>query len=236
MNGDKSLFKKYFFLIFVLTFSGCQTLETQVPRVVSDVTIFHEFTPKNDETIFVLGAHESMNSSLEFKSYKQKIEGKFIENGISTVSSNEVADYIAVVNYGIDDGTTTTQISTTPIIGQTSGGTTTHSGSIYSSGGYSSYSGSSYSYPTYGIVGTSTNSYNVTVYNRVLTIDIFRNTKSNNVSNPTKVWEGQLKSSGSCGNINEVIDELIEAMFINFPGVSGNTERVEITYAQLNVR
>ena len=224
---------RIFSLLLVSMFvAGCQTTEPQIPRVVSEVTIFHEFTPDAGDAVFVTGAHDIMNSSLEFKSYRQQIENKLVENGVSTVSEESAAQYIAVVNYGIDDGTTTTQITSTPIFGQTGGGSTTHSGSVYSAGGLSSYSGTSYTYPTYGIVGSSTSSYDITTYKRVLTLDIFSRPKDLNSTNYTKVWEGKLNSVGTCGNINEVIDELIAAMFTNFPGVSGTTETIEITYAQ----
>ena len=214
--------KKFFLLILPLLFA-CQT--TQTPRVVSDVTVFHSFYPEASETLYIKAAHQELDESLEFAAYKKKFEFQFVQAGIQIVSEENVSDYVAVINYGIDDGTTTTQVGSVPIFGQTGGGYTTHSGSVYSGGGFGSYSGSSYSYPTFGVVGSSSYSYNLTTYKRIVTMDIFKKNLGNEMQ---KVYEAKVSSTGSCGQIGEVIDEIISALFYDFPGVSGSTETIEI--------
>ena len=114
-----------------------------------------------------------------------------------------------------------TSLVSTPIYGQTGGGTTYTSGTVSTySGGYGSYSGTSYTMPTYGVVGSSTSSVQSTVYKRQLAIDIVE-ASSVDADNPSKVYEGRLNSAGSCGAMTEVMDELIEALFIKFPNDSG---------------
>lgn len=220
------IFIRMFVIFLMLPFLfACQT--TQTPRVISDRTLFHSFYPSGTEAVYIKAAHQELDNSLEFAEYKKKIEFQFVQAGIQTVSDESAADYVAVVNYGIDDGTTTTQVGSVPLFGQTGGGYTTHTGSVYSGGGgYGSYSGSSYTYPTFGIVGSSSYSYNVTQYKRILTMDIFQKVEN---TNPEKVYEAKVVSKGSCGQIGEVIDEIIAALFFDFPGVSGSSETIEIT-------
>ena len=220
----ENFFKTKFVLLILPFLFACQTTET--PRVVSDVTVFHSFYPEISETLYIKAAHQELDDSLEFAAYKKKFEFQFVQAGIQIVSEENVSDYVAVINYGIDDGTTTTQVGSVPLFGQTGGGYTTHSGSIYSGGGFGTYSGSSYSYPTFGVVGSSSYSYNVTTYKRVVTMDIFKKNLENQIE---KVYEAKVSSTGSCGQIGEVIDEIIAALFSDFPGVSGSSETIEIT-------
>ena len=49
-----------------------------------------------------------------------------------------------------------------------------------------------------------------------------------NGDEPKKVYEAKISSSGSCGMLNEVIDEIIAALFLDFPGNSGSSETIEI--------
>ena len=173
-----------------------------------------------NKTIAVVGYPEETNTSLEFGRYRSKFEQKFIAVGFS-IAPAETANYIAFVSYGVDTGTSVTSLVSTPIYGQTGGGTTYTSGTVSTySGGYGSYSGTSYTMPTYGVVGSSTSSVQSTVYKRQLAIDIVE-ASSVDADNPSKVYEGRLNSAGSCGAMTEVMDELIEALFIKFPNDSG---------------
>jgi hypothetical protein len=173
-------------------------------------------------TIAVIAADESVNQSLEFQLYKTKIEQRLAAAGygIAPISS---ADQIALVAYGIDTGQTSAV--STPIFGQTGGGTSYHSGTVYGSGGSASYSGTSYSMPRYGVVGSYTGSQ--TTYGRAIAIDIVNMPK--NKTEPVKsLYQGRVISRGSCGAIAEVFDEMLEIMFKNFPGVSGKSQTLEV--------
>ncbi len=46
---------------------------------------------------------------------------------------------------------------------------------------------------------------------------------------PEKIYEGRLTSKGSCGQIIQVMDEFIEALFEGFPGKSGEGKRIVIS-------
>ena len=207
-------------LLALVMLSGCAV----APVVHVQVSNFSNLTiPLSNQTISVVGFPEEINSSLEFQSYRQKFERKLIEAGFSLASPDN-ADFVAFISYGIDTGSEKTELISTPVYGQTGGGTTYTSGtvSLYG-GGYGSYSGTSYTMPTFGVVGSSTSSVNYTVYKRQIAMDIV-DVSTLDSDEPDKVFEGRLVSSGSCGIMNEVIDELIEAMFSKFPTGSGVVE------------
>lgn len=85
--------------------------------------------------------------------------------------------------------------------------------------------------PTYGVVGSSTGS--ATRYNRAIALDIVE-ASSFKKGNPKKVYQGRTKSKGSCSVIVEVFDEMLEAMFIGFPGENGRNRKQVISPAIFN--
>jgi hypothetical protein len=194
------------FLMVLFVVTGCVT------RVVSNVTTFSNL-PANyvGSTIAVVAYPPEKNEGLAWRNHRTIFENELRKKGFR-VTNAEAPDYVAIVSYGIDDGTTTTSLVSTPVYGQTGGGTTTHSGTISSySGGYSSYYGTSYTQPTYGIVGTRTSTVSETVFKRAVTVNIEdHRTKE-------RVFEGTLKSGGSCRNMMYILPYLTSAMFQKFP-------------------
>ena len=205
-------------LLLMAVLAGCST-----SRVVSNNTAFYvdNYSPRG--SITVVSGETEVNNSLEFAAYKKKFESRLSMAGYAIEKDPDKADYIALVAYGIDDGNTSTV--STPIFGQTGGGTTYSSGTVSSSSSSASYSGTSYTMPTYGVVGSSTGS--VTKYNRAIALDIV-DAKSFKDGKPKKVYEGRTKSTGSCSVIVEVFDEMLEAMFTDFPGENGRNSKHEI--------
>lgn len=202
----------------LLLMTGCMS------NVRTTTTIFHAPGHEARGAIFVTAADKKAKGSLEFQSYRSKIEAKLANNGYRTVNSANEADFIAIVSYGIDTGKTS--LVSSPVFGQTGGGTTYSSGSVYGYGGSASYSGTSYTMPTYGIVGSATDS--VTEYTRSIAIDIL-DAKSLKRGKVKKKYELRAKSTGSCPVIAEVFDEILEAMFKEFPGVSGKSRTIEVS-------
>jgi hypothetical protein len=196
-------------LLLLVYLSGCATIDATTTRF---------YTPdyKNNGTISVLASAAEVNNSLEFAFYKPKIEKALASNGYTIVSSTSEAKYVALVAYGIDEGGQTGVVST-PIFGQTGGGTTT----------FSSYGASYYTMPTYGIVGSSTQS--ISRYSRAIAIDIVE-TATIKEGKPKKVFEIRTKSVGSCSSIAGVFDDMLKAMFIDFPGENGKAISVTLQY------
>jgi len=195
------------FLMVLFVVTGC----AQVWQVISNVTTFSNL-PANyvGSTIAVVAYPPEKNESLAWRNHRTIFENELRKKGFR-VTNAKAPDYVAIVSYGIDDGTTTTSLVSTPVYGRTGGGTTTHSGTISYSGGYGDYYGTSYTQPTYGVVGTSTSTVSETVFRRAVTVNIEdHRTKE-------RVFEGTLKSGGSCGNMTAILPYLTSAMFQKFP-------------------
>jgi hypothetical protein len=207
-----------FLFLMTAILAGCMTGRVQTNNVA-----FYQpdFTPLG--TIWVIAADAEVNSSLEFATYKRKIEEKLSIVGYEIASSADRADHIAFVAYGIDTGESATR--STPVFGQTGGGTTYSSGTANTSEGSIFYSGSTYSMPTYGVVGSVNQS--VAMYNRVIALDIV-GAASLRDGAPQKIYEGRTTSTGSCGVITEVFDEMLDAMFQGFPGENGRNRRLVV--------
>ena len=196
---------------------GCETLTTQ-PAVNINYTAFFADQYMPEGVIAVRSGDANLANSLEFQSYKTKFESKLASVGYTIASSENEADYIAFVTYGIGNGETKT--GSVPIIGQTGGGSTYTSGTVYGAGGSATYNANSYSMPTYGVVGSRTVSSRR--YTRAIAMDIVK-ADSLASDSPTKVYEGRAKSTGSCNVIVEVFDEILEAMFIDYAAVNGRS-------------
>lgn len=196
---------------FMIT--GCAVVGSYVE---ANATSFYvdDFQPRG--LINVVAADPEMNRSLEFAHYKQRFEAQLAANGYSITQDAGKADYVALVTFGIDDGSSKTV--STPIFGQTGGGTTYTSGVVSGTGGTATYSGSSYTMPSYGVVGVATGSQ--TTYKRAIALDIV-DAPSLRAGEPKTVYEGRIKSEGSCNVIVEVFDEMLQVMFTDWPGESG---------------
>lgn len=205
-------------VIILALLSGCATVSTTT-------TTFYAPEYKNAGTIAVVASEAVVNRSLEFTHYKKQFEEKLAANGYIIVDNPSEAQYIGFVAYGIDDGKSS--IVSTPLFGQTGGGTTYSTGTVYGSGGSATYSGTSYTMPSYGVVGSVASSQ--TMYTRAIALDIV-DAKSLKKGNAKKVYEARAKSAGSCSVIAGVFEEMLEAMFKDFPGINGKVRTVKVPY------
>jgi Domain of unknown function (DUF4136) len=207
-------------IVTISLLAGCASIQ---PGVETTTTIFYSGQYQQRGTIAVSSINATTDNSLEFRAYKTRIEAQLAAVGYTITERANHPDFVALVSYGIDNGTTSQ--TSAPIYGQTGGGTTYSSGSVYGSGGSGSYQGSTYTMPTYGIIANSTRT--DTTYNRAIAIDIVE-ASSLQSENPQKQYEMRAKSSGSCGVFGEVFDEMLQAMFKDFPGKNGKGRTVSV--------
>ncbi len=197
--------------------SGCAFIQTTS-------TPFHGEGHYQRGTITVLPLDKEQANSLQFRNVSQHLLRKLSEQGYTPVSSSSKPEFIAFITYGIDSGKVVN--SSVPIYGQTGGGASFTSGNITnSSGRMSSFNATTTTMPTYGIVGSMPIS--TREYKRDVNIDIYRNVPSNA---PTKVYEIRAFSSGSCGNINAVVNSILDGIFRNFPGQNGQSRRIQVEW------
>jgi len=201
--------------------SVCLLLQACAPQIQSHVTKFHDNFETNKS--FVVLPTDKQENNLEYKQIAASVAAQLEQHGL-TPRPESKADYAAFVSYGIDDGKMVT--GAVPIMGQTGGGTTYHSGTVNSYGrGFGSYSGTSYTPATFGVVGMVPVSNKQ--YTRFLRLDIY-DLKSSR-KDPKKVFEGTVKSEGSTGVFSAVSDCLIQALFQDFPGLNGKTTDITLS-------
>jgi hypothetical protein len=214
------VFMLRFFMIALISFfgAGCATVQTTS-------TPFHGDGHFQRGTISVAPLNSEQASSLQFQNVSNHLLRRLAEKGYTPVSSGSTAQFTAYVTYGIDSGRTVT--GAVPLYGQTGGGTSVTTGNIIgNTGRISSFNATTTAMPTYGIVGVIPTSSRE--YRRELNIDIYRNI----AGRPTnKVYEIRAFSTGSCGNINSIILNIIDGAFRNFPGESGRSRRAEIEWS-----
>ena len=204
-------------IAILLALSGCGSF------VETSSTTFHGENHAVRGTISVMPIDKSQEGSLEFKTVSGYLLKKLSESGYIP-SSNPQSKYVAYITYGIDTGSTT--MTSVPIFGQTGGGTSYSSGTVNSGARYGTYSGTTTTMPTYGMVGAMAMSGKE--YRRAVNIDIFRSEPN---KAPEKVYELKGISSGSCGNVNSILFNIIDGMFKNFPGESGKSKAVNIPWS-----
>ena len=217
-----SMVRNCIVVLVVLGIAGCAFNQSNVSR-------FHKLDSSHSQaTVTVLPANKTIAGSIEYSIYKEKLESHLTSQGFRVVSpnSNIKAQLTALLNYGIDTGNIVTEAYSIPVWGQTGISSSYTSGSVQMYGNYGSISATTHYMPTYGITGYNTGTVSNTVYTRVLQLDIF-DTHPDPAS-PRKIYESKVVSKGACSTINLVVDEMLAAMFKNFRGVSGGSERVTV--------
>ena len=204
--------------IKILSLVALASVLTSCATVKSDVTRFHTLPPKGNGQTFTIHPVSSRNP-LEFGTYAARAASHLEKYGWIQTNPGS-ADYTVLIDYKM--GGSHEHHGEVPIMGQTGGGTTYHSGSVNTYGTYGStygsYSGTSYTPATFGVVGSEP--YSVTVHDRYLDMKIRdRGGRS--------VFEGRVVSTGSSADIAAVLPQMIDSLFTKFPGESGTTKRVE---------
>jgi hypothetical protein len=189
--------------------------------VETSSTSFHGPEHINRGSVAVLPIDKTQEDSLEFRAVSEYLAKKLVEKGYVEAATGTKSQYSAFITYGIDSGTTT--VSTLPIYGQTGGGTTYSSGTVSGYGQISNFSGMTTTMPTYGMIGAVP--VRSTQYKRRVNIDIWRNEPK-----PVKVYEIRGLSSGSCGNISGILRNIIDGIFVNFPGENGRSKSVNTSW------
>jgi hypothetical protein len=167
----------------------------------------------------VIAPLKDQEDSLEWKSYADRVKAQLVQKGFRDAPLED-ADLVVFLNYGIDSGKQV--ISSYPIYGQTGVRSSYTTGTVTTYGNMGYVSGTSYNTPTYGVVGSGTAS--STRYGRYLRLEMM-DKKSLADGKLKKVYEAEVKSEGSSGQIAAVMPAMIKSLFEDFPGKSGSTRR-----------
>lgn len=186
--------------------------------VQSNYTKFDNLPGSLTGTTVVFYPYDEQVGSAQWEAYARKVAARLAGYGVQRIEDIRTADYAAFLSYGTGDTRTTS--GSMPIFGQTGGGTSTFSGTIYGGGSLYGYSGSSYTQPTYGVTGYIPYTVSQTdKFFSVRLIDMQRSTQDHIVA----AYEGSVISSGTERSFPEVADCMIGALLENFRG-SGTDE------------
>lgn len=171
----------------------------------SDVARFHKLPAASGESFLIVAKDEAKDGSLEFEQYAGLIRARLMDAGYSPVTEG-TPELVVEVDYRISDGEEKIKSRPRASIGF----------------GFGHYSYHHYSHPFWpGYGAYASDIYSVTVYTRILEMDIVR-------ADGEKLFEGHAVSIGRDNKMPEIMPYLVQAMFTNFPGESGVTKVVEI--------
>lgn len=198
--------------------SGCAA------TVKTDINSFH--TPdfsRGKVALAVIPADRQFENSLEFNHYRAKLEKRLEAQGFTIVASEKDARYLAMLGYHISDGEV--EVTSSPVVGQVGYDPVSYASVIHHADGSASYVRQTHWVPSFGIVGSTTQAY--TRFTTLVTLDIVDNAQISD-GEPAKVFELKARSTGSCGIVSRIFDEMLEAIFSDFPGENNRVARVSV--------
>lgn len=201
-------------IVLVATLAGCATLQGSVSR-------FHVLT--TSPQAFVIIPIRDQQDSLEFKSYANLVRQALQARGWRE-GTLDAADVAIFFQYSISQGR---QVAFSyPIFGQVPTGTSITTGTVSTFGNTSNIYATTTGQTTTGIVGSGLGS--TTEFDRALRVLMFSLPAYRATQNMERVYEGEIRSSGSTGDLPTTMPVLIRGLFDDFPGASGTTRRVNV--------
>ena len=187
------------------------------PHVNSTVTINHSDTESHKgETLAVVAFEQAIHVSSGFRHFRGVIEQNLRRHGFRITDNPAAAKLLAIVSYGLK--------------GEKGGkDTLAGPGTVFGPGGaLEGRAKSGFTFPVYANKPAATGN-----QTRQLAMDIV---KANTLKTapPEKIYEVRLDSRGRCGLVSEVLDEMLLALFKEFPGNSGDSNFVTIYEASYN--
>lgn len=190
----------------------------------ADVNRFQNLPAPQGQTFFVTSSDPRLQGGIEFSHYAGLVAQEMSEEGYVYASDPATADMVVSFEYSVDDGRE--KITTT--------GSGFGSGFGYSPYGYygrryrSSFGWGFYDPFIYGPGYNDISSY--TVYTSKLDLTIDR------IADNRRLFEGKAEAQSRSKNLQYLVPNLIEAVFTEFPGQSGETLRISIAPEETRVR
>ncbi len=203
-------------LAIVSLLAGCRTLQGTVRR-------FHVL-PASPQS-FVIVPDRDQGESLEFKSYANLVRQALQSRGWRE-GTTATADVAVFFQYSISQGRQVT--FSYPIFGQVPTGTSTTTGTVSTYGNTASISATTTQETRSGVVGSGVDSR--TEFDRALRVLMFAMPTYRATQKMERVYEGEIRSTGSTGDLPTVMPVLVRALFDDFPGSSGTTRKVNVPF------
>jgi hypothetical protein len=214
----------------LLALSACATgLPTQVSR-------FQAMPAPQGQSFVIQPANAQQRGGLEFSQYADLVRRHLLAQGYSEAPAPGAATFVVSLDYGVDNGQQ--RVVTYPSVGRPFGYGFGYGGFGYrpyfSRFGYFGRRHSPFYYgwddPFWGSpFGAGYRDVDVhTVYTSYLDMDIKR------TADGQSLFEGTAKARSRTDELQTLVPNLVEAMFTNFPGRSGETVRITVPPPQRN--
>jgi hypothetical protein len=214
-----SLQKKLLTLAAPLALLGLSACATGLP---TEVSRFQAMPAPQGQSFVVIPADEDDKGGLEFSQYADLVREHLRAQGYSEAPSRSAATFVVALDYGVDEGRD--RIVSRPGFGPRWGmgyGFGFHR-PYFSRFGYRGHYRSPFYYgwddPFY--FGSELDAY--TVYTSHVDLDIRR------TADGQSLFEGRAEARSRDDNLRVLVPNLIEAMFTDFPGRSGETVRITV--------
>lgn len=190
-------------LVILVLLGGCAS------KFKADVTRFHDLPPIDGQTVQIVARNPALQDTLEFQKYADLVGARLAGEGFRPPQPDQPSAYIAAIDYGVGEGREALRDGDGSSVGVGVGGG--------SRGGLN--------------VGVSTafmlsGGDDDAVYVRNLYMDLTR--RSDNV----RVFEGRAVSEGRNRDLGRIMPYLVDALFTDFPGKSGETRTVKLDVSE----
>lgn len=201
-----------------LTLAGCaESFNAQVNR-------FNAMPAAQGQSFVIHTNNPKLAGGLEFNQYAALVTQKLVAQGYQPAASAEAASLVVDVDYGVDKGKTVRTVDPYVGFGGYGGWGGYGPWGPYYGGRHRGYwGGYAFGYDPFLFNHYGADQY--TVYTSGLDMVISQH------ANGQHVFEGHAKAVSSSNTLSILIPNLVDAMFTNFPGKSGET--VKITIAPL---
>jgi len=199
-----------------LACSGCT-------RVRSEIAAFHALPSPVAPMTYQFQPLPDQESSLEYGTYCNLIRQELSRYGFQEAPADQATATVGFA-YGISGPSQ--KIVSSPVYGQTGVSSSHTSGHITATGNSANFHATTQYTPKYGITGYETES--ITQHTRYLKLIIAE--KKNSPDGKLKVlYEATVSSTGSSGQLPEVMPAMIKSLFEEFPGKSGKVRKVTLS-------
>lgn len=190
--------------------------------VVSDVTRFHTMSAApSGQTFAIVALDDEQEQSIAFRQFGDQINARLSQLGLRQYNGSggpSAADYVVTLRYAI--------YGPTPDVRTRSSGFSGRFGFWY---GPAYWRSGPFGYGGYGYDPFWDDQYTDTqqLFTRRVELNVYRGS-SYESEHKERVFEGRAVSSGLNGQIEPVMPYILDAIFKDFPGRSGETKTVSV--------
>ncbi len=196
------------FLTMVLL-AGCAA-----PRLTAQVQSFSDPSAlSGNPAVYITSGSTLTDKSLEFQNYKDLLAQRLVTARMRPVTQLEEADLVAELEYHIDEGSTVSMTTERP--------QHFHPFGYYGVGSSGSRRGLGATF-TFPITNERT-TYSKQIYTRSVSLTLLQR-ESSHAKEPVRVFEGKIISRGTCPLLAQVMPEMLQGLFLDFPHTSGEVE------------